>query len=230
VQRKFERSSLDVLWVTDITEHPSPRGQGLLLLRARHLQSSDCRLVNRLVTRHQSRRQCPRHGHQTAGLIAHVDHGVQFTFWSFTERIRDAGLMPSFGSIGDAFDNAMMESFWPSMQDELFDRKKWHTRLELTNAIFDYIEVSYNRQRRHSSPTAFHRRSSNGRSRKRTPPDFKTGMGNKTQSRSERQQNPEQVKLSTKPTAPPSSSIYRCCERFDWTNLRNLEDKLNTIR
>ncbi len=47
--------------------------------------------------------------------------------------------------------NAMMESFWSSMQNELLDRKRWKTRLELTNAIFDYIEVFYNRQRRHSS-------------------------------------------------------------------------------
>jgi transposase InsO family protein len=85
------------------------------------------------------------------GSIVHADHGVQFTSWSFTERIRDAGLMPSFGSVGDAFDNAMMESFWSSMQNELLDRKKWKTRLELSNAIFDYIEIFYNRQRRHSS-------------------------------------------------------------------------------
>ena len=76
---------------------------------------------------------------------------AQFTSWSFTERIRDAGLMPSFGSVGDAFDNAMMESFWSSMQNELLNRKKWNTRLELTNAMFEYIEVFYNRQRRHSS-------------------------------------------------------------------------------
>ena len=59
--------------------------------------------------------------------------------------------MPSCGSVGDAFDNAMMESFWSSMQNELLNRKKWRTRLELTNAIFDYAEVFYNRQRRHSS-------------------------------------------------------------------------------
>ena len=45
----------------------------------------------------------------------------------------------------------MMESFWSSTQIELLDHKRWRTRLELTNAIFDYIEVFYNRQRRHSS-------------------------------------------------------------------------------
>jgi transposase InsO family protein len=45
-----------------------------------------------------------------------------------------------------------MESFWSSMQNELPNRKKWKTRLELTNAIFDYVEVFYNRYRRHVSP------------------------------------------------------------------------------
>ena len=44
----------------------------------------------------------------------------------------------------------MMESFWSSMQIELLNRKKWHTRLDLANAIFDYIEIFYNRQRHHS--------------------------------------------------------------------------------
>ena len=82
-------------------------------------------------------------------LLPPVEPG-QFTSWSFTERIREAGLMPSFGSVGDAFDNAMMESFWSSMQNELLDRKRWNTRLELSNAIFDYIEVFYKRQRRQS--------------------------------------------------------------------------------
>jgi len=60
--------------------------------------------------------------------------------------------MPSFGTVGDGLDNAMMESFWSSMQIELLDRKRWKTRVELSNAMFDYIEIFYNRQRRHSQP------------------------------------------------------------------------------
>ena len=59
--------------------------------------------------------------------------------------------MPSFGSVGDAFDNAMMESFWSTMQIELLDRKRWKTRIELANAIFEYLEIFHNRQRRHSA-------------------------------------------------------------------------------
>ena len=83
-------------------------------------------------------------------LLPPIESG-QFTSWSFTERVREAGLMPTFGSVGDACDNAMMESFWSSMQTQLLDRWRWRTRLKLTNAIFDYIEAFYIRQRRHSS-------------------------------------------------------------------------------
>lgn len=80
----------------------------------------------------------------------HPDHGVQFTTWAFTNKIREAGLRPSFGSVGDGLDNAMMESFWCSIQIELLDRKRWTTRVELVNAMFEYIVVFRNRKRRHS--------------------------------------------------------------------------------
>jgi len=73
-----------------------------------------------------------------------------FTSWAFTNKVRSSGMMPSFGTVGDGLDNAMMESFWSSMQIEMLNRKKWKTRIELANAMFDYIEIFYNRQRRHS--------------------------------------------------------------------------------
>jgi putative transposase len=55
------------------------------------------------------------------------------------------------GSIGDCFDNAVIESFWARMQVELLDRQRWRTRLELANAIFEYLEIFHNRKRRHSA-------------------------------------------------------------------------------
>jgi hypothetical protein len=55
------------------------------------------------------------------------------------------------GTIGDCYDNGMMESSWGRMQTELLDRRRWKTRIELANAIFDYLEIFHNRQRRHSS-------------------------------------------------------------------------------
>ena len=58
--------------------------------------------------------------------------------------------MPSFGSVGDAFDNAMIESFWSTMQIELLDRRYWTTRSEQASAMFEWIEAFYNPVRRHS--------------------------------------------------------------------------------
>ena len=155
VQRNFTVDRPNVLWLTDITAHPTREGKVycccVLDTCSRRIvgwsidSAQDTNLVVNALDMAIKQRRVKK------GSIVHADHGVQFTSWSFTERIRDAGLMPSFGSVGDAFDNAMMESFWSSMQNELLDRKKWKTRLELSNAIFDYIEIFYNRQRRHSS-------------------------------------------------------------------------------
>ncbi|QZN87079.1 integrase core domain-containing protein [Cellulomonas sp. C5510] len=75
----------------------------------------------------------------------------QFGSWAFTRRAKDSGLVPSMGSIGDCYDNAVIESFWSRMQVELLDRQSWRTRLELANAIFEYLEIFHNRQRRHSA-------------------------------------------------------------------------------
>jgi Integrase core domain len=55
------------------------------------------------------------------------------------------------GSIGDCYDNAMIESFWGRVQTELLDRRRWRTRLELANALFEYLEMFHNRRRRHTA-------------------------------------------------------------------------------
>ena len=83
--------------------------------------------------------------------VIHSDPGTQFTSWAFTKRVVDSGLLPSMGSVGDCYDNAMVESFWSRMQVELLNRQRWKTRTELANAIFEYLEIFHNRQRRHSS-------------------------------------------------------------------------------
>jgi putative transposase len=85
------------------------------------------------------------------GALIHSDHGTQFTSWAFTDRAKRSGLLPSMGSIGDCFDNAVVESFWARMQVELLNRRRWRTRVELANAIFEHLEIFRNRQRRHSS-------------------------------------------------------------------------------
>lgn len=75
----------------------------------------------------------------------------QFTSWAFTDRARKSGLVPSMGSIGDCYDNAGTEASWDRMQTELLNRQRWKTRIELANAIFEYLEISHNRRRRHSA-------------------------------------------------------------------------------
>ena len=75
----------------------------------------------------------------------------QFTSWAFTTRAKEAGLLPSLGTVGDPYDNAVVESFWGRMQTELLNRQRWRTRVELANAIFEYIEGFHNRRRRHSA-------------------------------------------------------------------------------
>jgi putative transposase len=76
---------------------------------------------------------------------------TQFTSWAFSHKVRAAGIAPSMGAVGSAYDNAMVESFWGRMQVELFNRKRWKTRIELATAIHDYIELFHNTRRRHSA-------------------------------------------------------------------------------
>jgi len=76
---------------------------------------------------------------------------TQFTSWTFTERARRAGLLPSLGSVGDPWDNAVVEAFWGRLQVEVLNRQRWSTRVELASAIFEWIEGFYNRRRRHSA-------------------------------------------------------------------------------
>ena len=75
----------------------------------------------------------------------------QFTSRAFTRRALDSGLVPSMGAVGDCSDNGMIESFGSRMQVELLDTRRWRTRVELANAIFEYLETWHNRRRRHSS-------------------------------------------------------------------------------
>jgi putative transposase len=155
VDRSFTRAHRNQLWVTDITEHPTREGRlyccVVLDVFSRRVVgwSIDSSPTASLVTSALGMAISSRS--PTPGTLIHSDQGTQFTSWAFTHRVKASGLMPSMGSIGDCYDNAMIESFWSRMQVELLDRKRWRTRVELANAIFEYLEVFHNRQRRHSA-------------------------------------------------------------------------------
>ena len=78
-------------------------------------------------------------------------HGSQYTSLAFGQRLEQAGVMGSMGNVGDALDNAVAESFFATLQTELLDRYDWPTRQSLRSALFEFIHVFYNRQRRHST-------------------------------------------------------------------------------
>src|SRR3954453_4303439 len=75
---------------------------------------------------------------------------AEFGSWAFTDRAKASGLVPSMGSVGDCYDNSMIESFWWRMPVDPLSRQRGNTPIELANAIFDYLEIWHNRQRRHS--------------------------------------------------------------------------------
>lgn len=153
VDREFSRTEPNQLWVTDITEHPTREGKVycavVLDTYSRRVVgwSIDSSPTAALVTNALGMAIDSR---TPTGVIIHSDQGVQFASWAFTDRAKQSGLLPSMGSVGDCYDNAMIESFWSRMQVELLDRQRWRTRVELANAIFDYLEIWHNRQRRHS--------------------------------------------------------------------------------
>jgi transposase InsO family protein len=80
-------------------------------------------------------------------LIHHSDRGSNYTSFRFTQRLSDNGILPSVGSVGDSYDNALMENFWSTLKIELVYRRAWKTRDEAENAIFKYIDGWYNTRR-----------------------------------------------------------------------------------
>ncbi|MGY2024810.1 IS3 family transposase, partial [Nocardia gipuzkoensis] len=155
VNRAFTRSQPNQLWVTDITEHYTREGK---VYSAVVLDTYSRRVVGWSIDSTQTAALVTNalgmaisNRSPASGTIIHSDHGVQFTSWAFTDRARKSGLVPSMGSIGDCYDNAVIESFWGRMQTELLNRQRWKTRIELANAIFDYLEIFHNRRRRHSA-------------------------------------------------------------------------------
>ena len=156
VNRQFSVDAPDRLWVSDITEHPTDTGKVYLGIV---LDAWSRRVVGWSIADHlraelvvDALQMAIWRRRPSNGTVVHSDHGTQYTSWAFGKRLRAAGLLGSMGTVGDAYDNAVAESFFGTLQLELLDqRPRWSSREQLASAIFDYIESFYNRTRRHSS-------------------------------------------------------------------------------
>lgn len=96
------------------------------------------------------------------GLVHHTDQGALYSAHAYRDRLSENGLRPSMSAKGNAYDNAVAESFFSNLKNELIHHCDFHTREQARAAIFDYIEIFYNRQRRHQtlgyvSPMQFER-------------------------------------------------------------------------
>lgn len=85
------------------------------------------------------------------GLIHHSDRGRQYASYAYQELLGEYGITPSMSRSGNCYDNAYMESFFGTLKTELVHGERYRSRLEARLSIFEYVEVFYNRQRRHSA-------------------------------------------------------------------------------
>jgi len=155
VERDFTPPAPDRLWVADITQQRTDQGW---LYLAVVLDAFSRRIVGWSMAEHlrtelvlDALDMAIAQRQPAAGLVHHTDHGCQYTSLAFGRRLQQAGLVASMGTVGDALDNAVAESFFATLECELLDRYDWPTRQALRTAVFDFIEVFYNRQRRHST-------------------------------------------------------------------------------
>ena len=92
-----------------------------------------------------------QHRRPAAGLVHHSDRGVQYASAAYRQRLAAAGVQPSMSRRGNCYDNAAMESFWSSLKRELVHRCQFATRAQARAAVFEWIELFYNRERFHSA-------------------------------------------------------------------------------
>jgi putative transposase len=153
VQRRFYATAPDRLWVADITYIPTWAGfvylSIVLDVFSRKIVgwAIDTHLRTELILQALQMAVTQR---QPSGVIHHSDRGCQYTSYAFGKRCREAGIMPSMGSVGDAYDNAMAESFFASLERELLSRRRFKSHAEARMAVFEWIEGWYNPHRRHS--------------------------------------------------------------------------------
>ena len=154
VERDFTAEKPDQLWVADITHIPTRTG---FLYLAVVLDAFSRRVVGWAMANHLrtdlvlAALDMAIGRRRPDGVVHHSDQGSQYTSVAFGRRCAEAGVRPSMGSVGDAHDNAMAESFFATLECELLDRRGFRSQAEARMAVFSYIEGWYNPSRRHSA-------------------------------------------------------------------------------
>ena len=148
MDRDFTAPGPNRLWVADITYVPTAAG---FLYLAIVLDSWSRKIVGWSMANHAACRARPGCALEMAvgqrrpkDVIHHSDQGSQYTSLAFGKRCGEAGVRPSMGSVGDAYDNAMAESFFSTLEAELLARRRFASRAEARIACFSYIEAWYN--------------------------------------------------------------------------------------
>lgn len=169
LDRDFTAETPNQKWLADITYIPTAQGwlylAAVMDMFARRIVgwSMSERIDSSLVVAALDmavRQRCPGQG-----LLHHSDRGVQYACGDYQQRLEDVGIVCSMSRRANCWDNAPMESFFGSLKTEWTDGKNYATRALAANDVFEYIEVFYNRKRRHASlgyvsPEAFEKRRS----------------------------------------------------------------------
>jgi transposase InsO family protein len=147
--------AVNQIWLADITYIPTDEGwlylAGILDRFSRKVvgwamaESLDTQLVLASWQMALAQRR------PASSLLFHSDRGVQYASTQFRSALHQANALCSMSRKGNCYDNALMESFWSTLKQELIYRRHFRTRVEARQAIFEYIEVFYNRLRLHSS-------------------------------------------------------------------------------
>lgn len=154
LQRAFEADRPNTIWLADVTYVATDEGWLYLAAvkdmatreivgwsMADHLKSSLCEKALMMAIQHHA---------PPAGLIHHSDRGVQYACGAYRKILDRHGIRASMSGTGDCYDNAPMESFFGALKTERVHRTRFRTRREAKAALFEYIEIFYNRRRRHS--------------------------------------------------------------------------------
>jgi transposase InsO family protein len=154
LNQDFTPSTPNEIWVTDITYIPTQEGW-LYLAGVKDVFT--CEIVGYAMAERMTQELTGRalfravqQKRPAAGLLHHSDRGSQYCALDYQKLVKQFGMIPSMSRRGNCYDNAPMESFWGSLKNELVHHCRYATRAEAKASIQEYIEIFYNRQRRHS--------------------------------------------------------------------------------